>query len=259
MSEQIDIFISYSHRDSGIAKDLVSRIEDAGLHCFIAEKDISAGELREPRIRKSIIEAKRILLLITPRSKNSLWVAAEAGAAWALKKELIACLLFVEPNELIYIIRRHQARRIESQEEVESLINELLPTTSQLSKELTGQWIDPIDGDTVYFLQKGNRVVGFYDYGTGKKKVGLYIGLINNSIFEYHWSWLERDIAGKGRMILSSDKKSISGKWWHVENPEDTENVQYHLVSNDMPKWVTEKDFEEHRNFLKTGVLENLS
>jgi len=204
MEEKIDIFISYSHRDSGIAKNLVSKLEEAGLRCFIAEKDIAAGELWESRIKKAIINAKRVFLLITPRSKNSLWVATEAGAAWALEKELIAGLMFVESNELIDVIRRHQARRVESQEEVQALVNELAPKTVTVSSKLTGQWVDPIDGDTVYFRQMGDRAVGFYDYGSGNRKVGIYRGVLDNSVFEYHWKWLERDLSGKGRMVVAT-------------------------------------------------------
>ncbi len=176
--ESIDLFISYSHKDGGVARDLIAKLEKVGLKCFIAEQDIRAGELWEPRIRKALTKAKKVLLILTPRSKNSLWVAAEAGAAWVLEKELIAGLLFVESDNLFDTIRRHQARRIESQDQVDSLIAELAPSnkTKEYSAELTGQWIDPVDGDMAYFRQIGNRVVGFYDYGSGSQKVGMYMG-----------------------------------------------------------------------------------
>lgn len=255
VEEQTDLFVSYSHEDSAIAKGLVSRFEKAGLRCFIAEQDIAAGELWEPRIRKAILDAKRIFLLITPRSKNSPWIAAEAGAAWALEKELIAGLMFVKPIDLIDVIRRHQTRSIETQDEIESLINELIPTTIQISRELTGRWIDPVDGDTVYFRQIGERVVGFYDYSSGDSKVGLYRGTLKNSKFEYHWKWLKNDLEGNGYMVLSEDGERLSGKWWFKENPKGTEKVQYRRTSGDMPNWVKEQDFEDHLVFFKTGKL----
>lgn len=120
-----EVFFSYSHRDQGVATELVSMLEDAGLRCFHAHKDISAGDLWEPRIREALKAAKRVVLLITPRSKSSLWVAAEAGAAWALEKKLIACLMFVEASELIEPINRRQARRVETQEEKKDLVSEI--------------------------------------------------------------------------------------------------------------------------------------
>ena len=36
MAEKYNIFFSYSHRDSGIARHLVSKLEEAGLRCFPA-------------------------------------------------------------------------------------------------------------------------------------------------------------------------------------------------------------------------------
>ncbi len=113
MGKQIDVFISYSHKDKDFAEEVLSELEGVGLHCFMAEIHIAPGELWEGKIRKAIIEAKRILLLITPNSKDSLWIAAEAGAAWALEKELIAGIRYVDQSELIDVIRKHQVHRIE--------------------------------------------------------------------------------------------------------------------------------------------------
>src|SRR5215216_2800104 len=124
-SPQRKIFLSYSHSDNAIAKNLASKLERAGADCFMAEKDISAGELWEERIRDEIVAADYVLILVTPRSKNSLWVAAEAGAAWALEKKLVAALMFVDPNELIEPIKKRQGRVIEAPEQIEGLINEL--------------------------------------------------------------------------------------------------------------------------------------
>ncbi len=246
-----DVFLSYSCRDSGIAKHLASKLEEAGVRCFMAEKDIVAGEHWESRILKAIHEANRMLLLITPRSKNSLWIAAEAGAAWALEKDLIAALMFVETAELIEPIRRHQARLIETPEQVEALINELAPQNSVCKDTINGQWIDPLDGDVVFFKQSGDRVVGFYDYGSGNRKVGVYSGTIRNHSFEYQWKWLNGQFDGYGRMTLSQDGKRLSGGWWYRNNDKEIEHVEYHRVSDAMPAWIKDQDFKEFADYLK--------
>ena len=248
-----DIFFSYSHRDSHVAKDLVSKLEASGLDCFIAEKDIRAGQLWEERVRHSIESSERMLLLITPRSKNSLWVAAEAGAAWVLQKDLIACLMFVEPDELIEPISRHQARQVETTEEIEALIRELAPVESTVTKDLTGQWIDHRDKDTVYFKQIGDRVVGFYDYGSATKKVGVYTGIVQDGVLQYKWRWISRDLDGNGEMRLSDDGKRLSGEWWYEDDRPDIEKVEYQRVSEKMPSWVSDADFEDYRAYFKTG------
>jgi hypothetical protein len=91
-----------------------------------------------------MIAADRVLLLMTPRSKESLWVAAEAGAAWALDKPLIPVLMFVEAQELFEPIRTFQARTAETPEQLEALVLELrglsivaLPSTPKPNVVLT--------------------------------------------------------------------------------------------------------------------------
>ncbi|OEU63955.1 MAG: hypothetical protein BBJ57_13940 [Desulfobacterales bacterium PC51MH44] len=80
ITHQYDIFISYSHHDSQLAESIYSKLNDAGMRCFLAEKDIAA-ERWEDRIRDALRASQRILLLITPNSKDSPWVVAEHGAA----------------------------------------------------------------------------------------------------------------------------------------------------------------------------------
>lgn len=256
-SKNVKIFLSYSNQDSNIAKNLYASFKKTGASCFMAEKDISAGELWEERIRQELITSDWVVILVTPRSKNRLWVAAEAGAAWVLNKKLVAALMFVDPNELIEPIKKRQSRVIETPEQMEDLINELIPSTPLSTDTLTGRWIDPTDGDTVYFKQVGNNVVGFYDYGSGKRKVGVYIGSIVNGVFEYKWKWLNDQLSGYGRMKLSEDGQELLGEWRNERNnnKEDFQPVGYKKISNKMPEWLTDKDFEAYSSFLKTNKL----
>jgi len=119
------LFISYSQKDGDVAASLASKLEDSGLRCFLADKSILAAAQWEPALREAMIAADRVLLLLTPRSKESLWVAAEAGAAWILNKPLIPVLMFVHPNELFEPIRKYQARVVETPEQVNALVQEL--------------------------------------------------------------------------------------------------------------------------------------
>jgi len=48
----IKIFLSYSHSDSAVAKNLSSSLENLGATCFMAEKDISAGAFH-PRVQEA--------------------------------------------------------------------------------------------------------------------------------------------------------------------------------------------------------------
>ncbi len=251
MGTKYDIFLSYSHRDSGIAKHVAENLEGAGLRCFMAELDIGAGELWEEKIRSTLQSVDRVLLLITPNSKNSLWVAAEAGAAWSLEKQLIAATMFVDASELIEPIKRHQARSIETPDQLQALVNELAPLREFATDRIGGQWIDPSDNDTVFFKQVGSRVVGFYDFGSEKNKVGVYLGTLENGILHYEWKWLNGQFNGKGQLSLSNDGKTLSGNWWYAKRKNEPETIEYRRVSDAMPKWLSPDDFNEFASHFK--------
>lgn len=125
MPQIYDIFLSYGHEDSEIAACIASRLDEAGVRCFTAEKDISASEQWEPRIRQALIDSRRVLLLITPRSKDSHWVSAEAGAAWALGTPLLPALMCVKPEELFDLVRSHQGRKVETPPQIHALVQEI--------------------------------------------------------------------------------------------------------------------------------------
>lgn len=125
MTSQYDIFISYSHHDSKLANSLYSKLNATGLRCFLAEKDIAVAYRWENSIRDALRASQQILLIITPNSKGSSWVVAEAGAAWALDKPLIPAVAYVKESELISPISSYQSRLIQTPEEIESLVQEL--------------------------------------------------------------------------------------------------------------------------------------
>jgi hypothetical protein len=128
MSQLRNIFVSYSHRDAQIATEIASRLEDAGLPCFLAERDIFATQLWEPRIRDELRDARCLLILLTPRSRDSKWVAIETGAAWILEKQIVPATMFIEVNELTEPLRQYQVRPVETNAQITTLIQELQRT-----------------------------------------------------------------------------------------------------------------------------------
>lgn len=125
MDNSTEIFVSYSSRDAEIASELVSRLHDVGLRCFVAERDITASQQWQPALRDEIKKAKAVLILLTPRSLKSNWVAIETGAAWVLEKAIIPVTMFIEASDLSEPIRSFQLRPIETNAQTTTLVQEI--------------------------------------------------------------------------------------------------------------------------------------
>ena len=113
--------------------------------------------------------------------------------------------------------------------------------------DITGQWLDPSDNDTVYFKQNGSRVVGFYDFGQ-RRKTGVYLGYLKGRTLDYEWRWLDQKLNGCGRMTLSDNGSHLSGSWWYGKKEIDVEHVGYQYLSSKMPEWLSKADFKEIEN-----------
>lgn|ERR1051325_1123307 len=157
-----DLFISYTQEDGDIAASLASRLDEAGVKCFMADKSILAAAEWGPVLREALRCSSIILTLITPRSKDSLWVAAEAGAAWALAKPLIPALMFVQPRDLFEPIRGYQARIVETPEQREMLVGEI------------GRLVKPVIEDHTVFPKQTGETFGNSETWNQLLKVGQW-------------------------------------------------------------------------------------
>lgn len=123
---QYDIFISYASLDSALASELRTQIEMYGLTTFMAEKDIAVATPWKQVIRDALRSCSRVLIVLTPNSIHRPWVLVETGAAWALDKEVIPTMAFVNPNDFVDPLKDIQARRIETTEQRTALVAEIV-------------------------------------------------------------------------------------------------------------------------------------
>ncbi|MFO1523646.1 MAG: toll/interleukin-1 receptor domain-containing protein [Kiritimatiellia bacterium] len=125
MTTENDLFISYSQSDGDVAAALLDLLQTAGVKCFLAEKSIALGAEWDAELRNAILHAKRVLVLVTPNSNASPWVAAEVGAAWVLQKPVIPALQSVTPSQLDGPIKKYQARQVATRREIDELVGEI--------------------------------------------------------------------------------------------------------------------------------------
>ncbi|NVO20242.1 MAG: toll/interleukin-1 receptor domain-containing protein [Bacteroidetes bacterium] len=84
-----DIFISYSNKDRNIAFELCTYLENYGLNCWIAPRDVKAGNNFGAEIVSAIKSQEMFLLILSTNSNNSKHVASEVDCAFSNNKIII--------------------------------------------------------------------------------------------------------------------------------------------------------------------------
>lgn len=130
-----DVFISYSHQDSDLAREMASDLHKLGMRYFLMAHNIGVGEWEE-QVREGIESSKYVVLLMTPNSKKSQWVLWEAATAWGLRKTIIPALAWVKPNTLLKPIRKFQSYPYETNAQRQVFISRLVKTLSSNSNFL---------------------------------------------------------------------------------------------------------------------------
>jgi hypothetical protein len=105
-----DIFISYSTKDKKIAQRICDTIEDNGLKCWIAPRDISHGVSFPKQIVSGIKSATLILLIYSQNAQNSEYVNKEMYTAFSNRKHILPVLIDgTEPSgRMKFFLKIHQ-------------------------------------------------------------------------------------------------------------------------------------------------------
>jgi TPR repeat protein len=89
MENTFDIMISYSSEDAAIANQLVNTLEERGYSCWIAPRNVNAGEEWMGEIMRAIRECKVFLLILTQNANISRQVIRELTNADNHQKPII--------------------------------------------------------------------------------------------------------------------------------------------------------------------------
>ena len=83
------VIISYSSKDAGTANAACEALENAGLTCWIAPRDIAAGDDYQKAIIEAIDRARLIVVILTPSAQESPHVRAEIHHAFNKKVPIL--------------------------------------------------------------------------------------------------------------------------------------------------------------------------
>ena len=110
MQENSFIFISYSSKDKNVADVLCHYLEERGIPCWIAPRDILPGQTWAGAIVQAIRDCAAMVLIYTIESNASSQVANEVDKAFSCAKTIIPFIVDATPmNEELgyYLSRKH--------------------------------------------------------------------------------------------------------------------------------------------------------
>ena len=89
MEQTYDLFVSYASHNTEIAEYVVRRLEERGLKCFIAPRDICLGKDYASEIVRGIGHSEAVLLIFSSESDRSVYVLREINSAVSRNKTII--------------------------------------------------------------------------------------------------------------------------------------------------------------------------
>jgi len=92
------VFISYSHVDKSLAKEIACKLDDSFIHYFLDEKSITFGDDINKEIQLSMDKITHLIVIISPASLKSQWVPYEVGLAEAKGAKIIPFIHHPSPD-----------------------------------------------------------------------------------------------------------------------------------------------------------------
>jgi hypothetical protein len=122
------VFISYSRRDAGIAEKICKILERNNIGYFLDTKNINWGAKVNKDVRNALLSCTAIVVIISPASHKSQWVAYELGHAVALNKIILPLLSHPDIDVPQFI---HELNYKTSLSEVDEFFSKDYPKLSQ--------------------------------------------------------------------------------------------------------------------------------
>ncbi|MBD3227583.1 MAG: TIR domain-containing protein [Candidatus Lokiarchaeota archaeon] len=109
----ISVFISYSHEDKSIVKQICSELDLLNIPFFLDEKDIDWGQTITSKVETGIRSCTHLLVIISPASFKSQWVSYEIGIAKGLGLNILPFLTHVSQESFPFIRDFRYTNKIE--------------------------------------------------------------------------------------------------------------------------------------------------
>ena len=96
-----DVFVAYIKQDTKWVQQLTKALEQASLRVWFAEEAIRPGDVFSEQLYEALHNSENVVMVLTPQSIHSNWIAFELGAALALGKRIIPVVSSEVPPEAL--------------------------------------------------------------------------------------------------------------------------------------------------------------
>jgi TolB-like protein/tetratricopeptide (TPR) repeat protein len=105
-----DVFISYASPDNAVANSIVENLEQHGLKCWLAPRNVKPGTVYAEAIVRAINQAKALVLVLSVNTMASAHVGREVERAASKRKQIVAFRVDATPlsEELEYFLSNSQ-------------------------------------------------------------------------------------------------------------------------------------------------------
>lgn len=121
----VDVFISYNNHDSEIAEQVRDYLENDGIQCWMAPRDIPAGSFYTREIVKAIKNCKVFLLVLSVNSQKSKYVIRELDMAFEQNCKIIPFLIDDTEIDDEFILLIKGTQQINAQKNIKESVKKL--------------------------------------------------------------------------------------------------------------------------------------
>lgn len=126
-----DVFISYSSQNKVAAQAICHTLEENGIKCWMAPRDIPPGSEYGDLIDLAIKSAKVFVVLFSKQAATSLWVKGELSIAFEEQKVIIPFRLDNTPLQGQNRVMLNQKHWIDAYPDYKTKFNELVSAVAQ--------------------------------------------------------------------------------------------------------------------------------
>jgi polar amino acid transport system substrate-binding protein len=209
-----DVFISYSSNDKPIADGICANLEVAGVRCWIAPRDIAAGEDWPTAITNAIEKSRILVLIFTAYSNASEDVSRELYLAANSKLVIIPFKIDnVEPEagKRYYLARTHwlDAMNPPTKEQIDTLVKRVKSILPVIVPDTQATSEEPSDHEVVI-------------EGKGQPEANEIIGLVKQEdlqtvpLMEVAKDENEKIPEPGGRVAVLNRQPRDKKRWWRT-------------------------------------------